>query len=106
MVRVGGPNKKNVGNKTNKKIVRAPVTSSCGKGNAQAAFWGRRLFSTVAVILRLFSAYSPLDSCRAWRAAEPRRRRAKASEVEARYRGERSSQLVHSCLVCTRDAGL
>ena len=80
-------------------------------------FPGEAAFSTVAVILRLFSAYSqlilrlfsaysPLDSCRAWRAAEPRRRRAKASEVEARYRGERSSQPVHSCLVCTRDAGL
>ena len=43
-----------------------------------------QLFS--ALILRLFSAYSPLDSCRAWRAAEPRRRRAKVSEAGLRWR--------------------
>ena len=43
-----------------------------------------QLFS--ALILRLFSAYSPLDSCRAWRAAEPRRRIAKVSEAGLRWR--------------------
>ena len=59
------------------------------------------LRTILKLILRLFSAF---ESCRAWRAAQPRRRRAQASEEDARYRGERSFQAARSCLVCTRDA--